>query len=768
MLVITDPSGSSSKQVPSLGAPRKKKSKEDLLREASSHCAKGCSEWKSGMPGKALLEFKSALRIMEQTIGTFHPLTAKTYFWIGFILQKSSSSLSPEDDNKECLEAFQMAFRIRLQLLGVSDKSTKEALQSVRWAFQKVNSDSNSKDDFHLLINAMLRSGEIEQEGDDLLKTSNDLSGALKKYQQAVELCDGLVQSPPQLYVKLASCHDGQQEMALYWYRKALFGYWSSVIHRPQKHPGIKETWKNIKNVMIFPSSTESQDYIKMVEDSMYHQRASQQLSNCLTSQHHIVEAITLELQFVDASHPVVVDLEAQLDIQLIWDEVNLQIGVAEQGILAEAMNFARTDRANTNERLNQLERYQQRATACLEALQCITTDTLQSSKPYLEESQSEEEWLTRQVYALEICLAYLSHCRGGEVTATDRRASDEAHTRIDSLTQDLASLSVSLMNVREELADYANEKWEKRRQSLVSQMAELHQKIAFREASLEMIQIEIAKECPQKLDDCIQCLTPCLSDAREDLRCQRNRVPAIVSIEALHVERMESDERCADSSDSSRGSTPSQQTKEVLQKSSEIITNLERQIGKACLGLEDATEKQGNAKLATKDRLMECKKVRNLGRGKLSEEDYQADVKGGKGALDVVIKSDISKSSRKVDAGYWKAVFEKTTRVSTSRRAKYTIGMQKEGCEITDLEPSDIADPTSIQVVARIVFDDSLLSLSKDSQVHHKLVGGTWEDLGCIETRHEPFGWVLCHSSRGRTRGCVKYSLGTCLAVRH
>eukprot|EP00980_Cylindrotheca_fusiformis_P019796 scaffold6942_cov88-Cylindrotheca_fusiformis.AAC.2 len=668
---------------------KKKQTKETLLKETSIHCSKGCTEWKAGNTEMALQEFIQALYIMESTLlsSTLHSLMAKTYFWIGFILQKSGSI-----DYEKCLEAFTMSFRIQIimqqqQLLLHSNNNKKddnntttsaaaaaieEAKRSVRWAYQKLLVPKDH-DAHHLFVEALQRSVEYEQQGDILLlhhSNKNDdtpVRSALEKYQQAVAaLYDqqhhNHHQVHPQLFAKIAAakCHlasagatggnNDPKEEALLYYRKAVFGFWNSKIYPHHGHPRLNEMWEQI--ILLLPkqcdddddqeesSSLKKEDYIQAATDSMKHQQKAQEQVGHWTSHYHLLQAIHSELKFCTSpNHPIVIDLIQKIDIHILKMEAKFQVRIGREWIVAEALIFDGNkgdddDAARRRRRrLCQLERFYDRATKCLQILEKISDDqeeekvqdqqqqqqqeeTMQTSSTTTWKTEQEENWLLeRQIHLLELVYYIMSYNKNNNNNSVPKKP-DVKTQRINELTEELAMLSVTLMQVREKLSSddyyYGNNA---HRQQLVSNMASLHQKIAFREASLEMLQnnnTDVVSKSSNKNhenesnddvartdnDDAKHLLQSCLDEARIDCRINQQETkllvepirmetkhesmpvaiaaaPAVAPVEELSLE----DYEWKSSGSTTVSGSVLSEAEEIVRKSNECIAKLKLQI---------------------------------------------------------------------------------------------------------------------------------------------------------------------------------------------
>ncbi|KAG7343656.1 hypothetical protein IV203_021664 [Nitzschia inconspicua] len=109
------------------------------MQYASNLCSQGRSAWQQQRYVEALEHFGTAVRLLESSLGGYHPLVAKTYYWIGFIYKHSltnttttttSSTTTTTSDNSTtsstaavdvqylllALAAFTKSARIRLSL----------------------------------------------------------------------------------------------------------------------------------------------------------------------------------------------------------------------------------------------------------------------------------------------------------------------------------------------------------------------------------------------------------------------------------------------------------------------------------------------------------------------------------------------------------------------------------------------------------------------------------------------------------------------------
>ncbi|KAG7339175.1 hypothetical protein IV203_020487, partial [Nitzschia inconspicua] len=59
------------------------------MQYASNLCSQGRSAWQQQRYVEALEQFGTAVRLLESSLGGYHPLVAKTYYWIGFIYKHS-------------------------------------------------------------------------------------------------------------------------------------------------------------------------------------------------------------------------------------------------------------------------------------------------------------------------------------------------------------------------------------------------------------------------------------------------------------------------------------------------------------------------------------------------------------------------------------------------------------------------------------------------------------------------------------------------------
>jgi len=211
-LSSSSPSSSSKEKNPFPSSSSSSTTHQERLEEASRVCARGRELWtqgsrpqgtttttggSNGKPNnnnpsssptnpsttpnrnrnaqQALAEFEHALRLLEPLLGTYHSLTAKTYYWIGFIQKHDPATYQP------ALQAFVQTARIRLVLHGPSHEATHEALSAIRWVLQELQLDSiHSKN----LLQQLYESIRLETLGDAQLRHKNYI-GALDFYEQA-------------------------------------------------------------------------------------------------------------------------------------------------------------------------------------------------------------------------------------------------------------------------------------------------------------------------------------------------------------------------------------------------------------------------------------------------------------------------------------------------------------------------------------------------------------------------------------------------------
>jgi len=424
--------------------------------------------------------FTSALSILETILGTFHLLTAKTYFWIGFILQKSSSGEKTEKHYQRCLEAFSMALRIRLRMCGSKHKSTEEARQAVRWAFRKIVESNGRQESIQDFLKSIEKSLRYEVHGDKKI-IAKDYQAALIGFEKAFQTAtqwEQYAKPTPQLIFKLGTCYSslGETENAIFWFRRALLGIYLDSFHQ-DKHSVAQTVYEQLKKLV----PTESiEEYIQMAESSMQHIKSSQETTGW-PSQEELLEAIQLELLHADSMDPFVKHLVNQINLTAIRNELSSQLQLADDGILQLALSFDRKDLAATK-KLEQLDAFQKRATACLQIAEEYIGETASASNVILTESWSGEEakWLSRQVRAMELLQLHVSSVQGKKVKKS---------TRVDSLTQELAQLSVGLSGIQDELNSSPSKLKRGQRESLILKMAETQQDIAFREGQLELEQ---------------------------------------------------------------------------------------------------------------------------------------------------------------------------------------------------------------------------------------------------------------------------------------
>lgn len=151
---------------------------QEGLEEASRVCAQGRQDWTENKPEEALAKFEKALRVLEGLLGTYHALTAKTYYWLGFIRKHDESTYAL------ALQDFLQTARIRLVLLGPSHDSTQEAIAAISWVLHSQGGHTaNSIKDYLKRLHESIRQETL---GDARLRHRN-YQQAISYYKQAME-----------------------------------------------------------------------------------------------------------------------------------------------------------------------------------------------------------------------------------------------------------------------------------------------------------------------------------------------------------------------------------------------------------------------------------------------------------------------------------------------------------------------------------------------------------------------------------------------------
>eukprot|EP00934_Nitzschia_sp_Nitz4_P003123 Nitzschia sp. Nitz4//scaffold151_size53849//30850//34131//NITZ4_006724-RA/size53849-processed-gene-0.73-mRNA-1//-1//CDS//3329537147//3113//frame0 len=227
--------------------------KSPQLEQASAVCAQGRQAWTQGDASAALQHFQHALQLLETQLGTFHALTAKTYYWLGFILRHDPATLD------QALQAFLQTARIRIVLLGATHASTQEALAAITYCLDEQGSSPDAIKTYILHLQDSIR---LETLGDAHLR-QRQFGQADLAYQQALATFPDPTHAT--LVGKRAFCsfRTGkemvQQEdpnaamqcwnQALLWYRQALFLF-TQTVHQ-QEHPDIPTTLDRMQQVLL-------------------------------------------------------------------------------------------------------------------------------------------------------------------------------------------------------------------------------------------------------------------------------------------------------------------------------------------------------------------------------------------------------------------------------------------------------------------------------------------------------------------------------------
>ena len=163
----------------SISSPSQPSDQERKLEQATALCAKGRQAWSNGELEEALGYFLKALQILERVLGMFHVLTAKTYYWIGFIRKHQSNY-------PLALRAFVKASRIRILLLRPKHEATQEALAAVSWS---LHAQGKSPQEIGKFITSLSESLKHESMGDSALR-KHDYGEAISHYEWSMRILD--------------------------------------------------------------------------------------------------------------------------------------------------------------------------------------------------------------------------------------------------------------------------------------------------------------------------------------------------------------------------------------------------------------------------------------------------------------------------------------------------------------------------------------------------------------------------------------------------
>jgi len=287
------------------------------LEEASAVCALGRQYWtRDHNAALALKEFEHALQLLETLLGTYHSLTAKTYYWLGFIRKHN-----PETYN-EALQAFVQTARIRLVLLGPSHESTQEAIAAIRWVLvnqQKAQGAASSPESIKLYLSNLYESIRLETLGDARLR-HRDYAQAVEYYEQAMATFQDENHATIMGKRAFGAFKQGKLDTALQWYRQALLVFTTQTVHG-LSHPDVPTTLERMEQVLR-SYSTQQQHAIELnaeqivtylstsvVLTSVQEQHAGQECLNAgkiTAATTHFETALDLESGILGNEHDIV------------------------------------------------------------------------------------------------------------------------------------------------------------------------------------------------------------------------------------------------------------------------------------------------------------------------------------------------------------------------------------------------------------------------------------------------------------------------------
>ncbi|KAG7337167.1 tetratricopeptide repeat protein [Nitzschia inconspicua] len=163
------------------------------MQYASNLCSQGRSAWQQQRYVEALEHFGTAVRLLESSLGGYHPLVAKTYYWIGFIYKHSltnttttttSSTTTTTSDNSTtsstaavdvqylllALAAFTKNVSINQDGGVVPNKAIQEAKQAIQWVIRAIQERYNNNNN----MNNMNNNPSIQEETTNVTLSSTD------------------------------------------------------------------------------------------------------------------------------------------------------------------------------------------------------------------------------------------------------------------------------------------------------------------------------------------------------------------------------------------------------------------------------------------------------------------------------------------------------------------------------------------------------------------------------------------------------------------
>jgi chromosome segregation ATPase len=344
---------------------------QQKLESASTYCAQGRRLWHAGNKEDALHKFQKARIILTRILGENHALTAKTYYWLGFI-NKHMCNYS------ESLQAFNKTLRIRLTLMeatattasactadeaaastNTDEEATREAEKAVLAVLKELLYDTAASQAY---LHALKRCVALQREGDTAFKERR-VDKAILKYQLALDVekqqqrvfSFSALDCVP-LYTKLATCHAAQRNMgeAVVCYRNVLLLTCAAAASAEvvgQQHPPHEETrniCRQLGHLLLEANNYESSSssspahhldartielYVQDgILSSVRHQlQAEQQFANVHLERaiHEYSQAMAIELPIWQSpNHPVCITLQLAMQQIKGLRETNLEMNM--------------------------------------------------------------------------------------------------------------------------------------------------------------------------------------------------------------------------------------------------------------------------------------------------------------------------------------------------------------------------------------------------------------------------------------------------------
>jgi tetratricopeptide (TPR) repeat protein len=242
---------------------------DNRIELAHAFYNKGRKLWTKGNKDEALSCFRKAVAIQEISLGSKHPHTAESYYFIGYALSKY------KNEYDKALVAYRRTLRSRLWTNGNEDVATEDVQRAIKELL--INTMRHNETDVEEYFAQATKSVQYEKQAKDLVE-KEEYEKAVEAYEECLLIeSDALGKFPldlGRLYFEIGAAQKrhNEYEMALNAYRNALQVF---VPTLGKEHADSKRCVEGIESCSLSKNISKEmvQEYLQMIFLSLDHCR---------------------------------------------------------------------------------------------------------------------------------------------------------------------------------------------------------------------------------------------------------------------------------------------------------------------------------------------------------------------------------------------------------------------------------------------------------------------------------------------------------------